>query len=63
MAQDSTDGKKVTAKDSKSTNMITCKANGSRCNICGGMIPDADFVCANGHEIGQKYHVPKTAAA
>ncbi len=37
---------------------ITCKFNGSRCNICGGFVPDGDFLCVNGHEEGKQYSIP-----
>ncbi len=47
------------AKDETAgTNLVTCEPNGSRCNLCGGMIPDGDFICTGGHEIGTKYPVP-----
>jgi len=38
--------------------MIVCKADGSKCSICGAFIPDADFACANGHMLGRTYEVP-----
>ncbi|MBU2036957.1 hypothetical protein KJ866_02010 [Patescibacteria group bacterium] len=41
----------------KGTNLVTCEADGSRCNLCGGMIPDGDFICVSGHEIGEQYPV------
>ena len=32
-----------------------CRSFGSRCNICGAMIPEGDNICDNGHMLGVKY--------
>lgn len=39
----------------------TCFFNGSRCNLCGGVVPDGDVACVNGHEEGQRYLVPASS--
>ena len=45
-------------KEKKTTPMVICEPNGCHCNICGGFIPDGDFICTNGHEVGKQYPVP-----
>ncbi len=42
----------------ETTVMAICKYFGCRCNICGGFIPDGDFMCGNGHEEGKQYPIP-----
>ncbi|MDD5145349.1 MAG: hypothetical protein PHF44_00650 [Candidatus Pacebacteria bacterium] len=34
---------------------VVCKPKESKCNICGGFVPDGDCMCANGHEPGKSY--------
>ncbi len=40
----------------KEKKIVVCEVfNGCRCTLCGAFFADGDDVCANGHEIGQKY--------
>jgi len=38
--------------------MVMCVPIGSKCNICGLMIPEGDDMCGNGYEPGKVYKVP-----
>ena len=40
-------------------NMVTCQANGNRCNICNRPFELSGDFCDGGHQIGQQYPKPK----